>query len=82
LLRRAVVEAASLDDRCARPDSLALADTMITLRHAEAVAAFLSAESMRKEDVGLAGFHGQQSRIGCGAVSPFRSATARLLLKD
>jgi 1,6-anhydro-N-acetylmuramate kinase len=55
---------------------------MITLRHAEAVAAFLSAESMRKEDVDLAGFHGQQSRIGCGAVSPFRSATARLLLKD
>jgi anhydro-N-acetylmuramic acid kinase len=59
LLRRAVAEAASLDDRRARPGSLALADAMVTLRHAEAVEAFLATELLRREDIDLIGFHGQ-----------------------
>ncbi|HWX14922.1 MAG TPA: anhydro-N-acetylmuramic acid kinase [Methylocella sp.] len=59
LLRRAVTEAVSLDDRSARPGSLARADAVIAVRHAEAVEAFLSAESMSPEEVDLVGFHGQ-----------------------
>jgi anhydro-N-acetylmuramic acid kinase len=58
LLRRAVTEAVSLDDR-SRPGSLARADAVIAVRHAEAVEAFLSAESMSPEEVDLVGFHGQ-----------------------
>src|SRR2546429_23225 len=42
LLRRAVTEAVSLDYRRARPGSLARADAVIAVRHAEAVEAFLS----------------------------------------
>ncbi|MCI0466789.1 MAG: anhydro-N-acetylmuramic acid kinase [Beijerinckiaceae bacterium] len=59
LLRRAVVEAASLSDRHARPGTLETADAMVTLRHAEAVEAFLAAESIGRETVDLIGFHGQ-----------------------
>ena len=59
LLRRAVTEAVSLDNRSARPGSLARADAVIAVRHAEAVEAFLSAESMSPEEVDLVGFHGQ-----------------------
>ncbi|MCI0734883.1 MAG: anhydro-N-acetylmuramic acid kinase [Beijerinckiaceae bacterium] len=59
LLRRAVVEAASLNDRHARPGTLETADAMVTLRHAEAVEAFLAAESIGRETVDLIGFHGQ-----------------------
>jgi anhydro-N-acetylmuramic acid kinase len=53
LLRRAVAEAASLNDRTARPGFLALADAMVTLRHAEAVKAFLATEPLRREDIDL-----------------------------
>jgi anhydro-N-acetylmuramic acid kinase len=59
LLRRAIAEAAALTDRRARPGSLGLADAMITQRHAEAVEAFLAAESLRPEGIDLVGFHGQ-----------------------
>jgi anhydro-N-acetylmuramic acid kinase len=59
LLRRAVAEAASLDDRNARPGRLALADAMITSRHAEAVEAFLAADFIDRATVDLIGFHGQ-----------------------
>ena len=59
LLRLAIVEAASLEDRNARPGRLASAEEMVTIRHAEAVEAFLSAESLSAADIDLAGFHGQ-----------------------
>ncbi|MDQ6701664.1 MAG: anhydro-N-acetylmuramic acid kinase [Pseudomonadota bacterium] len=59
LLRGAIAAAASLDDRRARPGCLALADAMITSRHAEAVEAFLAADSIGRATVDLIGFHGQ-----------------------
>ncbi len=59
LLRGAIAEAASLDDRRARPGCLALADAMITDRHVEAVEAFLAADSIDRGTVDLIGFHGQ-----------------------
>jgi anhydro-N-acetylmuramic acid kinase len=59
LLRGAVMEAASLDDRRARPGSLAHADAMITDRHAEAVEDFLVRESLGRAAIDLIGFHGQ-----------------------
>ncbi len=59
LLRGAVTEAASLDDRRARPGSLAEADAMITDRHAEAVEDFLVRESLDRAAIDLIGFHGQ-----------------------
>ena len=59
LLRAAILDAASLDDRRARPGSLALADAMITDRHVEAVEAFLSAGSIDRATIDLIGFHGQ-----------------------
>jgi anhydro-N-acetylmuramic acid kinase len=59
LLRRAAGDAALLDDRRARPGCLALADVMITNRHAEAVEAFLAAGSIHRATVDLIGFHGQ-----------------------
>lgn len=59
LLRKAMAEAAALSDRHARPGSLALAEDMITIRHAEAVEAFLAAESIDRTSVDVVGFHGQ-----------------------
>jgi anhydro-N-acetylmuramic acid kinase len=59
LLRRAIAEAAKLTDRRARPGLLGLADAMITHRHAEAVEAFLAAESLSPDRIDLIGFHGQ-----------------------
>ncbi len=59
LLRRAIAEAAKLTYRYARPGAVGQADAMITLRHAEAVKAFLAAESLRPDCVDLVGFHGQ-----------------------
>jgi anhydro-N-acetylmuramic acid kinase len=59
LLRRAAGDAALLEDRNARPGCLALADAMITSRHAEAVEAFLAADSIDRATVDLIGFHGQ-----------------------
>jgi anhydro-N-acetylmuramic acid kinase len=59
LLRRAAGDAALLDDRRARPGCLALADAMITNRHAEAVEAFLATHSIDRATVDLIGFPGQ-----------------------
>jgi anhydro-N-acetylmuramic acid kinase len=59
LLRKAIQDAALLDDRHSRPGSLARADAMITDRHAEAVEAFLSAGSIGRPTIDLIGFHGQ-----------------------
>jgi anhydro-N-acetylmuramic acid kinase len=59
LLRRAIAEAALLEDRRARPGNLALADAMITDRHVEAVEAFLATDSIDRATIDLIGFHGQ-----------------------
>jgi anhydro-N-acetylmuramic acid kinase len=59
LLRGAIAAATALDDRRARPGCLALADAMITSRHAEAVEAFLVADSIARATVDFVGFHGQ-----------------------
>jgi anhydro-N-acetylmuramic acid kinase len=59
LLRGAIAAATALDDRRARPGCLALADAMVTSRHAEAVEAFLVTHSIDRATVDLIGFHGQ-----------------------
>jgi anhydro-N-acetylmuramic acid kinase len=66
LLRGALAAATSLDDRRARPGCLALADAMVTSRHAEAVEAFLAADPIDRGAVDLIGFHGQTVQIGDG----------------
>ena len=59
VLRHAVEEARGLRDRDDRPGRLAEAERLVTLRHAEAVEAFLAAERIAAEDIDLVGFHGQ-----------------------
>lgn len=59
ILRQAFVEARALTDRAARTGVLAEADVLVTLRHAEAIEAFLSAEGIKAGDVDVVGFHGQ-----------------------
>ena len=59
LLRGALAEAATLEDRTARPGVLAFAEKMVTDRHAEAVEAFLQANGIDPASVSVVGFHGQ-----------------------
>ncbi len=59
LLRAALVDAANLTDRTARPGALAAAEAMITARHAEAVEAFCAAEHFDPRTIDVIGFHGQ-----------------------
>jgi anhydro-N-acetylmuramic acid kinase len=59
LLRQAVADAAGLSSRQDRPGCLAAAETLITLRHAEAVEAFCAREGIAPESIDLIGFHGQ-----------------------
>ena len=59
LLRGALAEAATLEDRNARPGVLAFAERMVTDRHAEAVEAFLSDNAIEPAGVDVVGFHGQ-----------------------
>jgi anhydro-N-acetylmuramic acid kinase len=59
LLRAAVSDAVGLDDRQARPGSLAAAEAMVLQRHVEAVEAFLSAQKADRQSIDLVGFHGQ-----------------------
>ncbi len=59
LLRRALVEGATLSDRWQRPGVLAEADEFVTRVHAEAVKAFLETEQVNKSNVDIVGFHGQ-----------------------
>lgn len=59
LLRRALEDARALEDRNARPGALALAEAMITQRHAQAVEVFLKAQKLNARDVNILGFHGQ-----------------------
>jgi len=59
LLRQALVEAVHLPRRDARPGILADAERVVTLAHAEAVAAFVAQNGLKPEDVDIVGFHGQ-----------------------
>jgi len=59
ILRRAYEEARSLTHRAARPGVLAEAETLVTIRHAEAVEAFLEATGTKRADIDIVGFHGQ-----------------------
>ncbi len=59
LLRRALAEAVTLEDRTARPDALAAAERMVTERHAEAVEAFFRDNGIDAGTVHVVGFHGQ-----------------------
>ena len=59
LLRGALAEAATLEDRVARPGVLAFAERMVTDRHAEAVEVFLRDNAIDPASIAIIGFHGQ-----------------------
>jgi anhydro-N-acetylmuramic acid kinase len=59
LLRRAMVAAANLTERSARPAILAEAEELVTDMHADAVESFLTANGMPARQVSVVGFHGQ-----------------------
>jgi anhydro-N-acetylmuramic acid kinase len=59
ILRQGLVEAVHLLDRDARPGVLAEAERVVTLAHAEAVAAFKAQNRIAAEDIDIVGFHGQ-----------------------
>ncbi|MBX6427282.1 MAG: anhydro-N-acetylmuramic acid kinase [Variibacter sp.] len=59
LLRRALVDAAALTDRSARPGVLAEAEAMVTEAHADAVERFLRDHRIAPGTVDVVGFHGQ-----------------------
>jgi anhydro-N-acetylmuramic acid kinase len=59
LLRQALIEAAGLAERDARPGILREAERAVTLAHAEAVAAFIAQNRITCEDIDIVGFHGQ-----------------------
>jgi anhydro-N-acetylmuramic acid kinase len=48
-----------LTDRTARPDGIAEAERLINEAHAEAVASFLAANGLRRDELAIIGFHGQ-----------------------
>jgi len=59
LLRQALEQGASLNDRAARPGVLAQAEDFVTRVHAETVEVFLATERIDKTGVAIVGFHGQ-----------------------
>ena len=59
LLRQALAEATHLPQREARPGALAEAEHVVTVAHAEAVAAFRTQNRITCEDIDIVGFHGQ-----------------------
>jgi anhydro-N-acetylmuramic acid kinase len=59
LLRAALADAAALEDRTARPGVLALAERMVTERHAQAVETFLRENGLDRPSIDVVGFHGQ-----------------------
>jgi anhydro-N-acetylmuramic acid kinase len=59
LLQQALTEAVHLPQRDARPGILREAEGVVTMAHAEAVAAFVAQHRMRPEDIDIVGFHGQ-----------------------
>ena len=59
LLRQALSEAVNLPRRDARPGVLREAERVVTMAHAEAVAAFTAQHRITRENVDIVGFHGQ-----------------------
>jgi len=59
LLRHAIKDAVGLDDREARPGSIAEAEAMISRRHIDAVENFLRERNIPRESIDIIGFHGQ-----------------------
>jgi anhydro-N-acetylmuramic acid kinase len=59
LLRQALADAVSLDDRMARPGCLREAEEALTGWHASAVQAFLQKNGLSSSDIDVIGFHGQ-----------------------
>lgn len=59
LLRAAIAEAVSLDDRAARPGKVGEAERLITTRHAQAVDAFMAEHGLDRASIDVVGFHGQ-----------------------
>jgi anhydro-N-acetylmuramic acid kinase len=59
LLRQALAEAVNLPQRDARPGILREAERVVTLAHAEAVAAFNAQHRISCQDIDIVGFHGQ-----------------------
>lgn len=59
VFRQAYGEARSLTDRTARPGVIKEAEVLVTLRHAEAVEAFMASEGVDAGSVDVVGFHGQ-----------------------
>src|SRR5580692_9475947 len=59
LLRQALAEAVHLPQRDARPGILREAERVLTLAHAEAVAAFTAQNRISCQDIDIVGFHGQ-----------------------
>ncbi len=59
LLRAAIAEAATLEDRAARPGKVGEAERLITSRHAEAVDAFIAEHGLQRNTIDVIGFHGQ-----------------------
>jgi anhydro-N-acetylmuramic acid kinase len=59
LLRRALVQGATLTDRWQRPGVLKEASAFVTDVHAETIETFLAGERIKKSDIDIVGFHGQ-----------------------
>lgn len=59
LLRRALVEGATVTDRAARPGCLVQAEALVTRVHAETVESFMATERIGRDLVDIVGFHGQ-----------------------
>ena len=59
VLRQALTEAVHLPQRDARPGILRDAERVVTLAHAEAVAAFTAQNRISCQDIDIVGFHGQ-----------------------
>jgi anhydro-N-acetylmuramic acid kinase len=59
LLRAALADAATLEDRTVRPGHLEEAERMIGEAHAEAVESFLAVRGIARRLVSVVGFHGQ-----------------------
>src|SRR5262249_38192473 len=85
LLRQALTEATSLQDRAARPGTIGEAEKMITAAHVEAVETFLSENAVERRSIAIVGFHGQtvlhrpQARLTV-QIGDGRALAARLKL--
>lgn len=59
LLRHALSDALQLHHRDERPGVLAQAERVVTVAHAEAIAAFTAQHHIARENIDIVGFHGQ-----------------------